>query len=147
MIMVFSLLSLQVNASSSEIHNMQNPKVGNDIIAENVSIWNNGEYYCITEKATPINTPISPCGIVPQHVTEYFVHNIYDRNGDFIAKFNTTVTGDISGSNPSIVSIQGYFTDKVISTSMSYTTYLVTCKENICISMIVTIRGGIGHRR
>lgn len=121
-LMVLPFLSVHTAAFTNMSDNEIVVEEGKPIYCENVTIQNIGEYRIITIDVTASDEPASTYAIVPQHTIRYYYHIIEDRNDRTIAVFNSTVTGEISTTNPKIISIQGYFTDIAVSSTLSYTT-------------------------
>lgn len=97
---------------------------GSDIICNSVSIWDGGNYICITEEITGSNSAV-PYAYPEREKTASFKHIIHDRNGVLIANFISTVKGIYSDADnyAMITSVTGYYEDAILSGLSYRTTY------------------------
>lgn len=127
---VFFLLPAQAHAA--ETTDLENPNVlaeqGHDVIACNVEVCENGEYYIVTEldDANSENQMEVSALIDPdRQTTRQFTHRINDRNGVQMAVLTTTVTAVYSDFDnyAMITNITGSFSQQLFN-GFSYTTSL-----------------------
>lgn len=139
---VISSTSPFASALGLDIYDKIPRTIGTDIICENIALWDNGNYICITTKTTNDVLPYAP--VQPQ-VIENFVHTITYSGGQHLATFETLVTGQVTDVSATILAVNGHFSNTSY-TDLSYSTSISGNKATVYIKKSGVTIGTITYK-
>lgn len=145
LLIIVLLFAFCASASALELPNQDTVIQGRTLCADSVSLWDNGNYVCITLDHYAKYQSIVPCGPVQKHIFGYFTHQISDRNGRFVANFSTTVTGEVTSVDATIVGVTGSFSNQALS-GLSYSSTCSGNRATVYIKLNGATIGSLGYK-